>query len=119
MRCVGPLEIMSKLALPLLALLICCGGPRPAKFVVLNSSGVDLRDLTISGNGWTHTEKELRAGATAHFDVAPAGESGISLTLTTAAGKKVTIPQQGYFESGYSVRIEITPALDAKIEETV
>jgi hypothetical protein len=109
----------STLLIPVVVLLLGCGQPRPSEIALVNHSAVDLREVTISGAGFTQQIELIKAGDTARVDVFPVGESGLEIAFTTAGGKSVRLPPQGYFEGGYKVRAVIGPNLEADVDSAI
>ena len=82
-----------------------------------NQSSVALHDVMVAGSGFSALlPSPLAPGESRVIQVAPKGESGISISFR-AGSRHISYAEQGYFEGGglYSVSVEVQDDLSARI----
>jgi len=99
------------------AALVACGRGQPTVIHVRNDSGVQLRDLVLSGTGFKVSLASLAPDGQVDLSAFPTGESGLGVSLV-ANGRTVTVAEQGYFEGGgrYEVDLVIRPDLSVAVD---
>ncbi len=102
-----------------LAGLLACGG-REVPVTLQNMSGHDLREVVLTGSGFTDTVAQVAAGQSITVRVQAQGESGLALSFL-AEGRQVDHPAAGYFEGdgGYTVQATIDSAFGVDIRSTL
>jgi hypothetical protein len=87
---------------------------------VLNESSDTLRSVVLSGSGFADTVAIVPPKEAAAVRVRPRGESAIGVAFTTN-NRRVSIPQQGYFESagGYVVVVRVDSTLAIHVRTTL
>ena len=82
-----------------------------------NRSGHSLRDVVLSGQGFSEKIGDVEPGETVHVYVDPSGESGLAVSFI-AGGVRVSHPPAGYFEGGgkYKVLAVVNPDLSAEVD---
>jgi hypothetical protein len=113
---VKPLSVTHAIAAAVIALSTagCSQGPH---IDVTNRSDVELRDVVLSGSGFSERIVTLPAGG--HHSLSPAvrGESSLSVAFD-AAGAHHEAPQDTYFEGGepYLVTVTIDQQLKVSVD---
>ena len=104
---------IAPVALLVAALLGCSSG---AAITVTNNCPTTVRDIVLSGSGFSESVPSLAPGESSTLQVQPKGESGVAISFT-AYSRKVVLQQQGYFEGGgaYRVSVSINPNLSATV----
>ncbi|NUO75229.1 MAG: hypothetical protein HOQ32_04370 [Lysobacter sp.] len=84
-----------------------------------NRSAIELRDVVIVGSGFDHTFDRIAPGTTVSADVAPQGESGLSLRFR-AGDRAITSDADVYVEPNgtYQVAVEVRPDLSVVASAT-
>ncbi len=85
-----------------------------------NRTGQALEDIVLSGNGFTEQVGNLGPGKKIDLYVSPSGESGMGVAFTIN-GKRIDLPQSGYFEGGgqYIVSAIVNPDLSATVSASL
>lgn len=97
-----------------------CGFFGEARVTVVNHTNVEVRNVVLSGRGFSVGVRTIPPGQSAEVKVQPRGESGVAVAFD-ANGRRVTAPLQGYVEShdGYRVRVEIKPDFSVNVDTTI
>lgn len=97
----------------------CRLGGEP-KVRVVNHSTAELRNIVLSGRGFSVKLPSVPPGAIVEAAIAPRGESGLAVSFE-AAGRRIAVPEQGYVENfgGYVMTVEVKPDLSVAISTTV
>lgn len=84
---------------------------------VTNESAVTLESVVLSGSGFRVTAPDIPAGGSIDVLVSSRGESGLAVSFI-AAGREVSMPEQGYFEGGgsYAGDVIIKPDLSVSVQ---
>lgn len=84
---------------------------------VTNESAVTLESVVLSGSGFRVTAPDIPAGGSIDVVVSSRGESGLAVSFI-AAGREVSMPEQGYFEGGgsYAGDVNIKSDLSVSVE---
>lgn len=106
----GPMR--STIAIILLPLLAACS--RHPQVVVVNESHALLRAVVVSGTGFESALGDLAPGASIAVEVAPTGETGLSLSFERD-GARATLGPQGYFENSGSYSVRAVVAKDGTL----
>ena len=84
---------------------------------VTNESAVTLESVVLSGSGFRVTAPDIPAGGSIDVLVSSRGESGLAVSCI-AAGREISMPEQGYFEGGgsYAGDVIIKSDLSVSVE---
>jgi hypothetical protein len=107
-------ELLALLAVGSVLLLSCSQG---AQIVVINQADVPLREVVVSGSGFSQEVGTIQPNTQLRLWVQPRGESGLQVRFN-ARGKAVSFGPYGYFEGGggYIVRVTISPTLAVSVK---
>jgi hypothetical protein len=96
------------------ALLAGCSSTVPV--AVSNNSATALRNVVISGSGFSQAIPLITPGATITTRVRPRGESGIAVSFT-ADSRRIALPQQGYIEGSgnYAATVIVKPDFSVSV----
>ncbi len=110
----GRMRLRSLKLVTITALLAGCSSGVPV--AVSNHSAIPLRNVVLSGSGFSQAVTTLAPGATATAQIHPRGESGIAIAFT-ADSRRIELPQQGYIEvsGNYSATVTVNPDLSASV----
>lgn len=95
-----------------LALLAACS--RHPRVVVANESDTLLRAVVVSGSGFEAALGDLAPGKSVAIEVAPSGETGLSVSFERD-GVRTTLGPQGYFEDSGSYAVRAVVAKDGTL----
>ena len=89
----------------------------PPQITIINNSTLELKDITLSGSGFTEKVGNLIPGGSMNTVVHPRGESGLEISFT-AKSERYQKDDLAYIEStgGYIVKLIIDESLDIKSE---
>jgi hypothetical protein len=98
----------------LCVLLLGCS--RGTQLIVMNQSDVPLRDVLVSGSGFSEQVGTIAPHGQAKLFIHPRGESGLQVRFN-ANGQIVSFGPQGYFEAnGYVVTATVSPKLIVSVK---
>jgi hypothetical protein len=97
------------------AFLIGCSSG--GQLVIVNEADVPLRDVVVSGTGFSTPVGTVEARSKRQILIYPRGESGLRIVFN-ADGKAMAFEPQGYFEAGGSYRViaTVSPRLEVTIK---
>lgn len=83
---------------------------------VNNHSTTELRNVVLSGRGFTETLERLGPGESREVTVRPRGESSVDIAFD-AAGRRVHVKGDTYIEAagGYRVEMDVAPDLSVRV----
>lgn len=108
---------VSKIVAPLaVGSVLLLGCSRGTQIVVINQADVPLREVVVSGSGFSQQVGTIQPNAELRVWVRPRGESGLQVRFN-ARGKAVSFGPEGYFEGGggYVVTATVSPKLDVSV----
>ena len=108
------MRIRSLLLVANVALMASCSSDVPV--AVTNTSDATLRNVVITGSGFSQAIPLITPGATVATRVHPHGESGISVAFTVDS-RRVELPEQGYIErtGSYSATVTVKPDFSVSV----
>jgi len=101
-----------------LLMLALAGCSRPAVVTIANRSPVTITNVVVSGSGFSKRIERIPPDSELELSVRPQGKSGIRISFD-ASGPHIAPREQGYFESGYRVKVTIEPDLQVLVASDV
>jgi uncharacterized lipoprotein YajG len=109
--------LMRKLtALIAIAITLLVGCSSNPEVRVRNQSAMPIRNIRLSGKGFSVQVPDLAPGEAWMTNVKPSGESGVHLSFNAGA-RRFDVAEQGYFEAqgGYKVEVLIEPNMTVRV----
>jgi len=106
---------LRSIQLAIIAILLAgCSSGVPVS--VSNQSSIPLKDVVLSGSGFTTSIGTVAPGASVATYIQPRGESAIAIAFT-ANTQRVVLPEQGYIEGSgnYSATVTVERDLTATV----
>lgn len=99
---------------------LSCGVLGHPRVLIANQSTLELRNVVVSARKSSVRFSRIAPGQTIQTTLKPRGESGVGITFD-AGGRRIAVPEQGYFEdlTGYVVTITIRPDLTVSVETSI